>query len=616
MQMKPALLLSACIAACVYSPLTVQAETSTAPAATTAPLDAQAYEFVTLTFHDVRDDVAKQGDRDLYAISTHNFAQFLQWIKEHGWQPIRLEDVWRARQHKTALPEKAVLITIDDGALSSYSHIFPLLKLHQVPAVFAIPTSWINGNTKDAYEAYGEGNLMNWPQMREMQQSGLVEFASHSDDLHHGIIANPQLNQQPAAITREYFPAQQRYESDRAYATRVVKDLRQSKQILDRELGINTRAIFWPYGAVTKETEALAREAGLPMSFSLGSVLTLADADTTYQRALITENPSPEEVFGEIKDFLMNSRAPHKQRKSLLRINLADLAGSNITASEAHLSQLLNQVNAFQSNTLVLNAVADQNADGKIDVAYFPNRSLPVAQDLLNRVVWQARTRIANRVYAEMPLSLETQQGYDLAELTADLVKNNSSIEGLMIETGDALHCAVFQAEWSASCQAQLQQVLSIKNRTKSQGKYYANISNNYQTALKLEIQNQPLDGLKKLLQQLPDHADFLYLAVDPLASPQAIKHLHQALNQLNEREKQHLMINLQINPDSTAAEWRHYQQMYQQLRRQGIQKIGIDNYQPTHGQAVHQHLYRALSLNASPLSYRDPYVLEQGEPQ
>ncbi len=457
---------------------------------------------------------------------------------------------------------------------------------------------------------------MNWPQMREMQQSGLVEFASHSDDLHHGIIANPQLNQQPAAITREYFPAQQRYESDRAYATRVVKDLRQSKQILDRELGINTRAIFWPYGAVTKETEALAREAGLPMSFSLGSVLTLADADTTYQRALITENPSPEEVFGEIKDFLMNSRAPHKQRKSLLRINLADLTGSNITASEAHLSQLLNQVNAFQSNTLVLNAVADQNADGKIDVAYFPNRTLPVAQDLLNRVVWQARTRIANRVYAEMPLSLETRQGYDLAELTADLVKNNSSIEGLMIETGDALHCAVFQAEWNASCQAQLQQVLSIKNRTKSQGKYYANISNNYQTALKLEIQNQPLDGLKKLLQQLPDHADFLYLAVDPLASPQAIKHLHQALNQLNEREKQHLMINLQINPDSTATDWRHYQQMYQQLRRQGIQKIGIDNYQPTHGQAVHQHLYRALSLNASPLSYRDPYVLEQGEPQ
>lgn len=112
----------------------------------------------------------------------------------------------------------------------------------------------------------------------------------------------------------------------------------------------------------------------------------------------------------------------------------------------------------------------------------------------------------------------------------------------------------------------------------------------------------------------MPDHADFLYLAFDPLASPQAIKHLHQALNPLNEREKQHLMINLQVNPDSTATDWRHYQQIYQQLKRQGIQKIGIDHYQLANGQTVHQHLYRELSLNARPLSYHAPYVLEQGE--
>ena len=108
----------------------------------------QAYSFVTLTFHDVRDDVKKRGDRDVYAVSTKNFAQFLAWIKKNDWQPIRLEDVWQARQFKKPLPEKAVLITVDDGALSSYSKIFPLLKLYQVPAVFAIPTSWINGTPK------------------------------------------------------------------------------------------------------------------------------------------------------------------------------------------------------------------------------------------------------------------------------------------------------------------------------------------------------------------------------------------------------------------------------------------------------------------------------------
>lgn len=31
---------------------------------------------VSLTFHDVRDDVLKEGDRDIYAIQTKNLAQF------------------------------------------------------------------------------------------------------------------------------------------------------------------------------------------------------------------------------------------------------------------------------------------------------------------------------------------------------------------------------------------------------------------------------------------------------------------------------------------------------------------------------------------------------------
>ena len=613
MQMKPALLLSACIAACVYSPLTVQAETSTAPAATTAPLDAQAYEFVTLTFHDVRDDVAKQGDRDLYAISTHNFAQFLQWIKEHGWQPIRLEDVWRARQHKTALPEKAVLITIDDGALSSYSHIFPLLKLHQVPAVFAIPTSWINGNTKAAYEAYGAGNLMSWDQMREIQRSGLVEFVSHSDNLHYGILSNPQKNMQPAAITRLYDEKTKSYESDAAYKQRILADLKRSKQVLEKELGVESRAIFWPYGAATKETEEIAIEAGFPMSFSLGSVLTLADAEKTYQRAMIMDNPTPEVIHEAMREFLTYTRAPYKQRKSIIRYDLADMAAASYEAADQKLGLLLNQVNALKTNTLLLKVVADSNADGKIDVAYFPNRQLKMQQDLLNRTVWQMRTRVGHRVYAELPLSLETQQGYSLAQFTTDLVKNNTSIEGLMLDTGTDLDCALSQEKWTAACQASVQQIINIKNQTKKAAKYYANISNNCQTALKVDGNQGRFDGLKQVIQLIPDHADFIYITIDPANASQSFTALTQTIAKLNDRERQHLMVTFDIDPQANAHKWQHYQRAYAQLREMAVQKIGVENYHLEAGQVIHQNLYAPLSLNESPLEYRDPFQAGKG---
>lgn len=566
-------------------------------------------QFVTLTFHDVRDDVAKRGDRDVYAISTKNLGQYLEWIQREGWHPIRLEDIWLARQGKKTLPNKALLLTFDDGALSSYNRVFPLLKQYKTPAVFAIPTSWINGNTKDAYEAYGKGNLMTWPQMREMVASGYAEFVSHSDNMHRGILANPQQNMQPAAITREYIEKQKRYETESEYQSRVVADLKKSKQTLDRELGINSRAIFWPYGAVTTETEELAAQAGLPMSFSLGSVAPLADSVKTYQRALIMDNPTPEMINQEMLEFLNYVRAPYKQRKSFLRFDLAEMQSANNEQFNQKLGQLLDKVDGLKTSTLILKAVSDSNGDGKIDVAYFPNRQLKMQQDMLNRVVWQSRTRIGNRVYAELPLSLETEQKLDLSVLTADLVKNNTSIEGLMLDTGSMLDCAVRQQKWDTTCEAKVQQVFQIKERTKDQAKYYANISNNYQTALKFKLDQTQLAGLKPLLDYTLDYADFIYVELDPIQQPEVFNAFLEQLKTFDDKEQQYLIASFNVPEQLTKQQVKQLKKNYQQLRSLAIQKVGVNNYSFNQAQSIHQNFYPELSLNSSPLSYRDPFT-------
>ena len=566
-------------------------------------------QFVTLTFHDVRDDVAKRGDRDVYAISTKNLGQYLEWIQREGWHPIRLEDVWLARQGKKTLPNKALLLTFDDGALSSYNRVFPLLKQYKTPAVFAIPTSWINGNTKDAYEAYGKGNLMTWPQMREMVASGYAEFVSHSDNMHRGILANPQQNMQPAAITREYIEKQKRYETESEYQSRVVVDLKKSKQTLDRELGINSRAIFWPYGAVTTETEELAAQAGLPMSFSLGSVAPLADSVKTYQRALIMDNPTPEMINQEMLEFLNYVRAPYKQRKSFLRFDLAEMQSANNEQFNQKLGQLLDKVDGLKTSTIILKAVSDSNGDGKIDVAYFPNRQLKMQQDMLNRVVWQSRTRISNRVYAELPLSLETEQKLDLSVLTADLFKNNTSIEGLMLDTGSVLDCAVRQQKWDTTCEEKVQQVFQIKERTKDQAKYYANISNNYQTALKFKLDQTQLVGLKPLLDYTLDYADFIYVELDPIQQPKVFNAFLEQLKTFDDKEQQYLIASFDVPEQLTKQQVKQLKKNYQQLRSLGIQKVGVNNYSFNQAQSIHQNFYPELSLNSSQLSYRDPFT-------
>ena len=602
-------LLNASLALCMCGALILSTQISAAnETVERAAIELKENQFVTLTFHDVRDDVENQTDRDIYAISTKNLAQYLAWIKKEGWKPIRLEDVWAARQKQQILPERAVLLTFDDGALSSYSKVYPLLKQYNIPAVFAIPTSWINGNTQAGYEAYGQGNLMNWNQMREMQKSGLVEFVSHSNDLHKGIQANPQKNMEPAAIVREYFPQLNRYETDAEYKTRVVDDLKKSKQVLDHELGIDTKAIFWPYGAVTPEAEEFAKQAGLPMSFSLGSVVSLADSVRTYQRSLIMNNPEPEQIHQDMNDFIINSKAPYKQRKSFVRMNASELVSSSLAESEERLGNLLNQVQALKTSHLLVPAVADTDADGQYDLAFFPNTQIKQQQDVLNRLVWQTRTRIGNRVYAELPVQLELKQGISLATLTADLLKNNTTLEGLVIDTQDQLACAVEKANWDASCEQQLQQVLRIKEQSKNQAKYYANISNDYQTALKLELKTSHLDGLSALLNRSMKSSDFMYINVDPIQHPQTIPALLKQIKTLSPQQMQRLIVSLNVQQEMSAKDWKVYQQAYQKLRSLSIQKIGINNYQLSKGQVIQQQLYSSLSMNDSTLTYRNPY--------
>lgn len=59
--------------------------------------------------------------------------------------------------------------------------------------------------------------------------------------------------------------------------------------------------------------------------------------------------------------------------------------------------------------------------------------------------------------------------------------------------------------------------------RTKDQAKYYANISNNYQTALKFKLDQTQLAGLKPLLDYTLDYADFIYVELDPIQQPECI---------------------------------------------------------------------------------------------
>jgi biofilm PGA synthesis lipoprotein PgaB len=358
------------------------------------------HQFVALAFHDEREGVLAKVDRDQYAISTSRLANFFDWVKQHHLHPVSLHAILDANEGKSTLPKNAVLLTFDDGPESNYTQLFPLLVSYQYPALLALETGWISGDVK--LDVYGKNGFVSWDQLREMKDSGLIEFATHTHDLHKGILANPQGNLKPAAITRLYDPVNHRYEAEHVYIQRIRDDLKHSSDLIEENLGVRPIAVVWPYGAMNNQTREIAKSEGLPISFALGdeSVNQVDKIFLPISRTLISQNPKPTEIERQIDNVLV----PHPIVQRAIDVDLDQIYDTDAGKMDAKLSVLLDRVKSLNIRTVYLKAYSDPNTTGSATYLYFPNRHLPVRADIFNRVAWQLKTRAGVNVYAVLPL--------------------------------------------------------------------------------------------------------------------------------------------------------------------------------------------------------------------
>ena len=325
---------------------------------------AEAGELLVLSYHDIRDDVATTGDPDGYAVSTQHFAAHLDWLRGHGYQAVSLQQVVYAAEGRAPLPDKAVLLTFDDGLASVYTHAYPLLRAHGWPALVAVVTDWIEleeGRGIDyGPRPFTRADFLSWAQLREMQASGLIEVASHTNDLHHGVLGNPQGNQMPAAVTRVYDPATGTYESDAAWAARIRADLAASVAAIERELGRAPRAIVWPYAAYSAEGNAIAEALGMPVSFDLEGARPQAvdgrDDLHGLERLLLAGNPGIRDLAGALhRDF-------EDEVVRAIQVDLDYLYDPDPAQVDANLGRLIERIRAIGPSHVFLQAFADPTA--------------------------------------------------------------------------------------------------------------------------------------------------------------------------------------------------------------------------------------------------------------
>ena len=351
--------------------LLVSASTS----ATTAVAPTQAFKV--FCYHDVRDSVDGDLEWESTIISTKNLAAHFAWIQAHGYHPISINDLLDAKSGKKSLPSKPVLLTFDDGYESFYSRAFPLLKLYKYPAVSALVGSWLKVESGKTVQ-YGDEQVpreyfLSAQQIKELAESGLIEFASHSYDLHQGILANPQGNKTAAAVTLQYDPVSKTYESRGSYRARIKQDFIKNNALIQNMTGKSPRVMVWPYGSYNATAAEVASEAGMPITLNLSeSEQANTNNLVRVDRFLMDGNPT------EMRLAEIERHEPVVDKQRVMHIDLDYVYDNNPERMAKNLDLLLDRVKSLAPTTVYLQAFSDTNGDGVAEAVYFPNRHVPM----------------------------------------------------------------------------------------------------------------------------------------------------------------------------------------------------------------------------------------------
>jgi len=147
-------------------------------------------------------------------------------------------------------PSRSVYCSFDDGYKGMYFNLFPLLKKYSVNTSINLITSRIN------WKGYLTGE-----QIRELHDSGLVDFQSHTHNLHiywYKRVVQPDILQRP-------------FETDAAYQYRIIDDLTTSIDRIEEITGAAPSSLVLPFGVGDRHVEEFARESGFEAIFYIGN---------------------------------------------------------------------------------------------------------------------------------------------------------------------------------------------------------------------------------------------------------------------------------------------------------------------------------------------------------
>jgi peptidoglycan/xylan/chitin deacetylase (PgdA/CDA1 family) len=173
------------------------------------------------------------------AVLQPDFEKQMAYLKQNGYQVIPLQQFVDFLQFKAQVPERAVVITFDDGWASTYHVALPILKKYGYPATLFVTMDMIGSDKK----------ALTWQQVKTLEESGVIDVQCHTR-------THPNLADAENRDLKAYLD----FLSDEIVASRLT---------LQKHIGKLCRYLAYPYGATNHLVVAIAQKAGYEAAFTV-----------------------------------------------------------------------------------------------------------------------------------------------------------------------------------------------------------------------------------------------------------------------------------------------------------------------------------------------------------
>lgn len=169
---------------------------------------------------------------DKMTVTEKDFEAQMRLLKERGYRVIPLARLFDFLAFRRQIPEKSVVITIDDGWRSAHDIAYPILKKYGYPATLFVYTDFV-----------GPGrNSLTWGMVAELDRNG-IDIQCHTKT--HRDLARREGRESYS----EYFEA-------------VRRELGESARILGNRLNKEIRYLAYPFGDTNRLVIAVASKTG------------------------------------------------------------------------------------------------------------------------------------------------------------------------------------------------------------------------------------------------------------------------------------------------------------------------------------------------------------------